>query len=385
VKIYLSSTFEDLKTHRLEVGRQLRRMRHDVIGMEDYVASDNRPVDKCVADVEACDIYIIIVAWRYGFVPTQDNEEGLSITEMEYRSATANGKPRLAFLLDENTAWPPTAMDSAARKGDRGRRVNALRDRLSEVRTRSIFSTPEHLANLVSASVTNTIAEMQAVDDATISPEDFLGVVSEFEASFAPTIEQEIQAAATNAGKAKIAKVRLGAGDRWLASRLYLLAGLADDFTELQRIVFTSSDQFDPLAGQPDLFEGLASPNAMRRGLARQFPPFLDAYHAAGGFSAQRSDLGGVIGRYVELLVREAAPDPWVSPVLLAEWVAKDLDTHAIDQDERALTPLLQRIFDGGADFVPLVRHRELEGIVDRPALADRIARDALRTQNARR
>ena len=175
-------------------------MRHDVIGMKDYVASDNRPVDKCVADVEACDIYIIIVAWRYGFVPIQDNEEGLSITEMEYRSATANGKPRLAFLLDENAAWPPSAMDSAKRSGDHGWRVNALRDRLNKAHTCSIFTTPEHLANLVSASVTNTIAEMQAVGDATISPEDFLGVVSESEASFAPTIEHDIQAAATNAG-----------------------------------------------------------------------------------------------------------------------------------------------------------------------------------------
>ena len=36
-KIYLSSTYSDLKEHREAVYRALRKMRHDVIAMEDYV------------------------------------------------------------------------------------------------------------------------------------------------------------------------------------------------------------------------------------------------------------------------------------------------------------------------------------------------------------
>lgn len=54
--IYLSSTFEDLKEYRDLAGRALRKLQHRVIGMEDYVASDERPLDKCLQDVARCDI-----------------------------------------------------------------------------------------------------------------------------------------------------------------------------------------------------------------------------------------------------------------------------------------------------------------------------------------
>jgi len=55
-------------------------------------------LDQCLADVAACDLYICVVAWRYGFVPEGRTE---SITELEYRQAVASGRPRLVFLLDQ--------------------------------------------------------------------------------------------------------------------------------------------------------------------------------------------------------------------------------------------------------------------------------------------
>src|SRR5260221_14477177 len=42
-QIYISSTFEDLKDYRDAVYKALRKLRHDVIAMEDYVATDKRP------------------------------------------------------------------------------------------------------------------------------------------------------------------------------------------------------------------------------------------------------------------------------------------------------------------------------------------------------
>jgi Domain of unknown function (DUF4062) len=81
--IYVSSTFEDLKTHREAVASTLRQMHDDVICMEDYVARDQRPLDKCLADVSACDIYVGIFALRYGFVPTADNPDNRSNIELE--------------------------------------------------------------------------------------------------------------------------------------------------------------------------------------------------------------------------------------------------------------------------------------------------------------
>jgi len=56
--IYISSTYTDLKIYRDAVYHSLRRMRHNVIAMEDYIATDQRPVDKCLSDVASCDLYI---------------------------------------------------------------------------------------------------------------------------------------------------------------------------------------------------------------------------------------------------------------------------------------------------------------------------------------
>lgn len=68
--IYLSSTYEDLKDHRLVVHEALRKAGHQVIAMEDYVATDQRPVEKCLKDVEKADIYIGLFAFRYGYIAT---------------------------------------------------------------------------------------------------------------------------------------------------------------------------------------------------------------------------------------------------------------------------------------------------------------------------
>ena len=100
VRIYVSSTFGDLKDHREHVYRTLRQLGHDVIAMEDYVATDQRPLAKCLEDVAISDVYIGILAHRYGYVPTHENPERRSITELEYRHAQAKRKPCLVFLLD---------------------------------------------------------------------------------------------------------------------------------------------------------------------------------------------------------------------------------------------------------------------------------------------
>ncbi|KPA11637.1 hypothetical protein MHK_008166 [Candidatus Magnetomorum sp. HK-1] len=107
-KIYISSTFEDLKVYRKAVYDVLNQLGHKVIAMEDYVASDKRPLQQCLTDVASCDIYIGLFAWRYGYIPP-NNEK--SITELEYQQATQNNIERLIFILDETASWPPNSID----------------------------------------------------------------------------------------------------------------------------------------------------------------------------------------------------------------------------------------------------------------------------------
>jgi tetratricopeptide (TPR) repeat protein len=164
-RIYLSSTYSDLKEHREKVYRVLRQLGHDVVAMEDYVAADQRPVDRCLADVAASDLYIGIFAHRYGYVPEQDNPDGRSITELEHRCAMARGIPRLIFLLDENTAWPPGQMDGFTGDGDHGARIRELRDALARDLLASYFSTPDELAQKVSVATSQQLAARPAGAD----------------------------------------------------------------------------------------------------------------------------------------------------------------------------------------------------------------------------
>ena len=108
MKVYLSSTYQDLEDYRTAALKLLRRSEYTVIAMEDYVAAHARPLEKCLRDVASCDLYICIVGFRYGFIPTEkENKSRLSITELEYEQAQKFNRPTLLFLLSE-----PTSMQS---------------------------------------------------------------------------------------------------------------------------------------------------------------------------------------------------------------------------------------------------------------------------------
>lgn len=96
MKIYLSSTYKDLLQPRQAVATVLRRMGHQPIGMEEYTAEGIRPLSRCLEDVKQCHAFVGILAWRYGYVPTEIGDANIklppgtklgetSITEFEYR------------------------------------------------------------------------------------------------------------------------------------------------------------------------------------------------------------------------------------------------------------------------------------------------------------
>jgi tetratricopeptide (TPR) repeat protein len=154
-RIYVSSTYSDLKEHREKVYRVLRQLGHDAVAMEDYVATDQRPLARCLADVEACDLYVGIFAHRYGYIPERGNPDRRSITELEYRHAQTRGIPHLIFLLDLKVPWLPSWIDAFTGDGDQGTRIRAFRDELQREHLVSFFSNADELAQKVSVAVTN--------------------------------------------------------------------------------------------------------------------------------------------------------------------------------------------------------------------------------------
>jgi hypothetical protein len=131
--VFVSSTFNDLKECREKVMLNLRRMGHQYLAMEDFVAEDKIPVDKCLEDVASCDLYVGIFAWRYGYVPDRYDK---SITELEYRKAVETGKDCLIFLLDEDAPWPSKFVD----KGKDAEKIAALRNESYPKRIVSFFN-----------------------------------------------------------------------------------------------------------------------------------------------------------------------------------------------------------------------------------------------------
>jgi Domain of unknown function (DUF4062) len=146
-RIYVSSTFTDLQEVRDQVRLTLRRLQHEDVAMEYYVAEDRRPLDRCLADVDRCDLYLGIFAWRYGFIPPGKDK---SVTELEYRRARDNGKKCLVLLLDKKASWPVERIEFAAMG-----RIEALREELQQEAMTAFFTSGQDIGARVAEALSN--------------------------------------------------------------------------------------------------------------------------------------------------------------------------------------------------------------------------------------
>jgi len=149
-KFYLSSTFRDLEECRKKVAETLRQLGHTVIGMEDYTADGRPPLKKVLADIAECDAYLGIFAWRYGYIPREDNPRKLAITELEYREALRLKKEPLIFILKEDAPWPG---DQIAQDDKERKQIKALRHELSQRHVVGFFRDANELTTKVSVAV----------------------------------------------------------------------------------------------------------------------------------------------------------------------------------------------------------------------------------------
>jgi hypothetical protein len=97
-RVFISSTSQDLKEYRKEVRETLLRLNLFPIDMAYFGAQDGDATRVSLKEVNSADLYLGIVAWRYGYVP-----EGAarSVTHQEYDPARALDLPCLFFLADE--------------------------------------------------------------------------------------------------------------------------------------------------------------------------------------------------------------------------------------------------------------------------------------------
>ena len=127
-RVYVSSTIADLERERRVVMDWLVAAGHQPV--HSYLPDSDTVRDSCLADVDGCDLYVLILGHRYGFQPEQDNPEGLSITHLEFRRAGQSGIPRIALLSNSildvglsDVADPPRLALVSAFRGEVAREV----------------------------------------------------------------------------------------------------------------------------------------------------------------------------------------------------------------------------------------------------------------------
>jgi len=155
-KVYVSSTVADLRQERQAVTDWLVAAQHQVV--HSYRPNSDTVRDSCVADVDTCDLYVLIQGHRYGFQPPKGNPEGLSITQLEFRRAGQCGKPRVALL---RTSIPDVGLADIA-DPPRWARVQAFREEVAGAVRAAEFSDLRGLIYELSTGVPGELEKIQA-------------------------------------------------------------------------------------------------------------------------------------------------------------------------------------------------------------------------------
>jgi hypothetical protein len=377
--------------------------------MEEFTAAAAYPLDRVLELVRGADCYVLIVAWRYGFIPDasrakslpkteEDCSQNKSITEWEYLAAKEKpDRPILPFILADTAPWPPQNMDgfetvipSAPASAER---VRAFRARLMSEHIVSFFSDVEQLESLVGVAVASARLSRQ-VNINRIGPGNPLqGNASTPDSSYAGGLINVVQESATE----RVITIDIASG--WWSTRLYLLAFLLHRFTAAQRLLVVDRGEFVGLLPLPPIIRSIVSlhpelasfeeqvrTRLVEPDVSQEVNALISAFEMAfttpppqpAGTSEtieKQSKAPGIQEENKKFPVTRANLARWFQDTLLT----KPLNLPRVDQ----ASPLdLVRIFDYPGDFVPVIvgqgsvsTQQDRCHVIDKGALSLQLAR----------
>jgi len=404
MRIFVSSSFQDLQDYRLVSIRVLRQLGHEVVAMEDFVAASVVPLEFVLKKVEQCELFIGLFAWRYGYVPK--NKPGsmpkppipsikeatygiTSITHYEYLYAKQNNIKCLAFLLDESVPWPPhlidgfSIVDPLAPKDAKA--IRALRSKLQEDAVVSYFSSPSDLEARVSAAV--TVAGMSKQVWTNLAD---VGEVSDTIKDSAP--DEGIRKAILEADQNRVLKIDLIPKYPWWSTRLFLISILAERMTDVCRILVVADGKFVGLLATRWIISVLKTKHpiltkiAMKIGSRKNVHPNMEL-ELTEIIKLWRDAFGAGTDSWQ----REEAMKITLTPNLLRRWFGDTMLQQPVRLSDlsRATVIDLMRILDYPTEFVPIVTEhdfseennptpvnpkKELIKVVDKSALNAKLA-----------
>ncbi len=282
----------------------------------------------------------------------------------------------MIFLLADGAAWPDEHKDTVSGENGSGTRIAELRKELAQNHLVRFFSTPDQLA----LQVTLALFQELSID----KPKKFdlpehlteMQDIKQFGSSLMKEIDEKVRQAARDVTGCKYIEANLGTGESWWSTRLYLLASLAADYTQIRRIVFVDAGE---------RFLGMATPMAVKRALRTAQWQLQPLYQEISDGGDAEAGIVSAIMNFRLQLGQSQIPEPdlklFVTESRLREWLKSDLEQSSVSTDAETGKNvfLAHQVIKEPAEFVAVLqRDRKLLGIVDRLELAARIAKTEL-------
>ena len=139
MRIFVSSTFVDLRAERDAAAEALRRAQLVPWGMELFVSEPSSPLDVCLEQLRLSDAVVLIIGFKAGSIIPES--PGLTYTGAEFQLAQQLGRPVFAFFKTQGGVPLNKEVD--------GPKIKALDDFRSAVTSAKItpayFDTPDRL------------------------------------------------------------------------------------------------------------------------------------------------------------------------------------------------------------------------------------------------
>ena len=180
MKVFLSSTAQDLVAYRKVADDTILRLSQEAVVMERFGPLPGEPVAECERKAGESDVVVCIVAHRYGFVPEKGRG---SITRREVEAAKAAGKDVLAWIVADDYPWTekkeqdlltdPTVLADPARVAEVAAGVQALLDFKAWLRASFVceaFTTPDDLGRKIAVALSRYAQDRAARRPAAAAP-----------------------------------------------------------------------------------------------------------------------------------------------------------------------------------------------------------------------
>ena len=159
MKAYISSTYTDMRQYRDRAFEMARRMGIDVVAMEYFGSTTAVSVEQCLLGVSESDVLILMLGFRYGFVPEGFDK---SITELEYEEAQRRAIPVLAFVLSDDVPIPRASIEDDPQRASQ---LDAFKQTLYRQLIVGRIESPDQFSAQLASSLHALLSEKHPPED----------------------------------------------------------------------------------------------------------------------------------------------------------------------------------------------------------------------------